>query len=130
MIPTSEIIQRLVVATVLGAIVGMERERLERAAGLRTHALVGVGAALFISITVRKDGATLVDVEAAVDSVGLRLERMIVEPGHEVNTDNVDLSVTRGSSQAIDSLIDRLRQIPTVQRISSVRLPGGLDQTT
>src|SRR5919198_1373966 len=43
-----EVIGRLVLATVLGAIVGAERERRERAAGLRTHALVGVGAALFI----------------------------------------------------------------------------------
>src|SRR5829696_5358074 len=51
MIPTEQIVLRLLVATVLGGIVGVERERLERAAGLRTHALVGVGAALFMIVS-------------------------------------------------------------------------------
>jgi len=50
-VTSEEIIGRLVLATVLGAIVGAERERRERAAGLRTHALVGVGAALFILVS-------------------------------------------------------------------------------
>ena len=44
-----ELLLRLVLATVLGAIIGVERERGERSAGLRTHALVGLGAALFMS---------------------------------------------------------------------------------
>ncbi|HZS00246.1 MAG TPA: MgtC/SapB family protein, partial [Chloroflexota bacterium] len=52
MITPEQMILRLVLATVLGAIVGVERERLERAAGLRTHALVGVGAALFMLVSV------------------------------------------------------------------------------
>ena len=51
MISTEELILRLIVATVLGGLVGVERERLERAAGLRTHALVGVGAALFMIVS-------------------------------------------------------------------------------
>src|SRR5438067_348802 len=51
MITTEQVILRLIVATVLGGLVGIERERLERAAGLRTHALVGVGSALFIIVS-------------------------------------------------------------------------------
>ena len=51
MIPLSEIATRLFVATLLSAAVGMERERLERAAGLRTHAMVGLGAALFMVLS-------------------------------------------------------------------------------
>ena len=51
MISGEEVILRLVVATILSAIIGMERERLERAAGLRTHALVGVGSALVIIVS-------------------------------------------------------------------------------
>jgi uncharacterized membrane protein YhiD involved in acid resistance len=51
MIEPQQVLIRLVVATMLGAIVGMERERLVRAAGLRTHALVGVGAALFMRVS-------------------------------------------------------------------------------
>src|SRR3989441_11383310 len=38
---------RLLVALVLGAIVGLERERVERAAGLRTVTMVSLGACLF-----------------------------------------------------------------------------------
>src|SRR6266852_1399093 len=51
MIAPQQVILRLVIATVLGSIVGLERERLDRAAGLRTHALVGLGAALFMLVS-------------------------------------------------------------------------------
>jgi putative Mg2+ transporter-C (MgtC) family protein len=40
MLPEHQIILRLVVAAVLGSIVGIERERLNWVAGLRTHMLV------------------------------------------------------------------------------------------
>ncbi|QGG93242.1 MgtC/SapB family protein (plasmid) [Agrobacterium sp. MA01] len=39
---------RLLVAAVLGGILGYERERKRRSAGVRTHMLVAVGAALFV----------------------------------------------------------------------------------
>ena len=42
-----EMILRLLLAVVLGAIIGYQRERVGKAAGLRTHALISVGAALF-----------------------------------------------------------------------------------
>ena len=51
MIAPEQIVLRLLIATVLGAVVGLERERLEWAAGLRTHALVCVGAALFMIVS-------------------------------------------------------------------------------
>lgn len=41
----------MIVATVLGAVIGIERERTEHAAGLRTHALVSLGAALFMIVS-------------------------------------------------------------------------------
>ena len=44
---TIDIIIRLAVATVLGAAIGLEREVAHRYAGLRTYALVSLGAALF-----------------------------------------------------------------------------------
>ena len=46
-----ELLLRLVAATLLGAIVGLERERLERAAGLRTHALVALASALIMLVS-------------------------------------------------------------------------------
>jgi putative Mg2+ transporter-C (MgtC) family protein len=42
-----ELIARLVLTLVLSAAVGLERELRQKSAGLRTHTLVGVGAALF-----------------------------------------------------------------------------------
>jgi len=49
MVLWEEILVRLALATALGSVIGFERERGERGAGLRTHALVGLGAALFMS---------------------------------------------------------------------------------
>ena len=42
-----ETLLRLLVAAGLGGVIGLERELDEKAAGLRTHMLVSVGAALF-----------------------------------------------------------------------------------
>jgi putative Mg2+ transporter-C (MgtC) family protein len=46
-----EVSIRLVVAAVLTGLIGLERELRERAAGLRTHMLVGVGSALFTIVS-------------------------------------------------------------------------------
>jgi putative Mg2+ transporter-C (MgtC) family protein len=46
-----EITVRLLVAAALSGAIGLEREIRERAAGLRTHMLVGVGAALFTLVS-------------------------------------------------------------------------------
>lgn len=45
--PEIEIILRLLLATVLGAGIGYQRERANKPAGLRTHSLIALGAALF-----------------------------------------------------------------------------------
>src|SRR5215210_7731558 len=52
MISAEQIILRLLVAAVLGALVGLERERLEWAAGMRTHALVSLGSAMFMVVLI------------------------------------------------------------------------------
>ncbi|MCI0659995.1 MAG: MgtC/SapB family protein [Acidobacteria bacterium] len=39
---------RLVVSMILGAVVGAQRERTGKAAGVRTHMLVSMGATLFV----------------------------------------------------------------------------------
>jgi putative Mg2+ transporter-C (MgtC) family protein len=48
---TYEYLARLGFAFVLGASIGLERERQPRPAGLRTHTLVAVGSALFILVS-------------------------------------------------------------------------------
>ena len=51
MLPDLDIGLRLLVATLLSGIIGLERERGERAAGLRTHALVGMGSCLLMIVS-------------------------------------------------------------------------------
>jgi putative Mg2+ transporter-C (MgtC) family protein len=46
-IATADLVGRLVLAAILGAVVGLERDTAARGAGARTHSLVALGAALF-----------------------------------------------------------------------------------
>ncbi len=52
MLAESEIIIRLLLAAGLGAAIGIERERAHKVAGLRTHSLVAIGAALLSIISI------------------------------------------------------------------------------
>ena len=49
---TGEFVLRIIIATVLGAIIGIDREYRTKAAGFRTHVLVALGSALFMIISV------------------------------------------------------------------------------
>jgi putative Mg2+ transporter-C (MgtC) family protein len=51
MLTDQDIVLRLMLAAALGAAVGLERERLEWVAGLRTHMLVCLGAALVMIVS-------------------------------------------------------------------------------
>lgn len=46
----AQVVIRLIAATVFGAIVGFERERAGKPAGLRTHTLVCLGTAIFVLV--------------------------------------------------------------------------------
>ena len=64
---------RLLIAAILGGVLGFEREQQGKAAGLRTHMLVALGAALFVLIPqqagVSDDGLTRV-LQGLVAGVG------------------------------------------------------------
>ena len=51
MLSNLEMLLRLTLAAGLGSVIGIERERLQWTAGLRTHMLVCVGAALFMLVS-------------------------------------------------------------------------------
>ncbi|MGC3965247.1 MAG: MgtC/SapB family protein [Rhodocyclaceae bacterium] len=51
MISHTELLLRLALAAGLGALIGIDRERLAWAAGLRTHMLVATGSALFMLVS-------------------------------------------------------------------------------
>lgn len=50
----SEILLRLVLATLAGGLIGLEREIVHRPAGVRTHMLVSLGSALFALVTIEQ----------------------------------------------------------------------------
>ncbi len=54
------IVLRLFLSALLGSIIGIERERLDWVAGLRTHMLVSVGATMFMLISAFGFGDVLV----------------------------------------------------------------------
>lgn len=59
---------RLFVATVLGAVLGFERESVGAPAGLRTHMLVSLGSALFILVPLQA-GMSLEDMSRVLQGV-------------------------------------------------------------
>ena len=59
---------RLLAATVLGGLIGLEREQTGKAAGLRTHMLVALGSALF-TLAPREAGMPLANISAVVQGV-------------------------------------------------------------
>ncbi|MDP1562992.1 MAG: MgtC/SapB family protein [Pirellulaceae bacterium] len=59
---------RLILAAALGGLLGYERERAGKAAGLRTHMLVSLGAALFVLIP-QQAGMSNADISRIVQGV-------------------------------------------------------------
>jgi putative Mg2+ transporter-C (MgtC) family protein len=87
-----ELVLRMVIATLFGGAIGWDREAMDKPAGVRTHALVGAGAALFIAASI----LILGDVEpetvsgythvpaAIVTGIGFLGAGAIIRSGHSV----------------------------------------------
>ncbi len=59
---------RLLLAAALGGVLGYEREQKGKAAGLRTHMLVSLGAALFVLIP-QQAGVTIADLSRVLQGI-------------------------------------------------------------
>ncbi|MCR5866733.1 MAG: MgtC/SapB family protein [Aquincola tertiaricarbonis] len=64
----TRIVVRLVIAALLGGMLGWERERTGKAAGVRTHMLVALGAALFVLIP-QQAGVSDTDMSRVIQGV-------------------------------------------------------------
>lgn len=64
----TRVVVRLVLAALLGALVGLERELAGKPAGLRTHMLVALGAALFVLIPLQA-GIELSDLSRVIQGL-------------------------------------------------------------
>jgi putative Mg2+ transporter-C (MgtC) family protein len=67
-IPDLAVLVRLGVAALVGAIVGLDRERQGKPAGLRTHVLVSAGAALFV-VAAAETGTPTADMSRVIQGV-------------------------------------------------------------
>lgn len=69
----AQVVIRLVAATLLGAVVGIERERAGKPAGVRTHILVSLGTAVFVlacsGVGMSMDGVSRV-IQGIVTGIG------------------------------------------------------------
>jgi len=80
------IVIRVLVAALLGGLVGWERERKGRAAGLKTHILVSIGSALFVlaPLLAEIDGADVTRVmQGVVSGIGFLGAGAILKLGKE-----------------------------------------------
>jgi putative Mg2+ transporter-C (MgtC) family protein len=64
----TQIVVRLLLAALLGGLVGFQRERSGKAAGLRTHMLVALGAAFFVLIP-SQAGMPLADLSRVLQGI-------------------------------------------------------------
>ena len=82
---TGVLLVRLLVAVVAGGVVGVEREMTGQPAGLRTHALVSLGAALFTAVgLLYTQGDQLRTVAALATGIGFLGAGAIVRSGATV----------------------------------------------
>lgn len=85
----TRIVLRLLVAAILGGLLGYERERQGKSAGVRTHMLVAIGAALFVLIP-QQAGASSTDLsrvlQGLIAGVGFLGAGAIIMGNREVET--------------------------------------------
>jgi putative Mg2+ transporter-C (MgtC) family protein len=85
----TRIVLRLLVAAALGGLLGYERERQGKSAGVRTHMLVAIGAALFVLIP-QQAGASSADLsrvlQGLIAGVGFLGAGAIIMGNREVET--------------------------------------------
>lgn len=79
-----EIIIRLLIALSLGALVGFERSLKKRPAGIRTHMLVSLGAAVFTTIGLALEPNTSRIAEAIVAGIGFLGAGAIIAQGGQL----------------------------------------------
>ncbi len=64
----TRLVVRLLLAALLGGLLGYEREQMGKAAGIRTHMLVAVGAALFVLVP-QQGGMGIADMSRVIQGI-------------------------------------------------------------
>ena len=103
MLTYSDFLLRLLLSIVLGAAIGLERQRRQRMAGLRTNTLVALGAAIFIMLGLKLGGEGTVRMAPyIVSGIGFLGAGVIMKEGVHVRGPNT--AATLWCSAAVGSL--------------------------
>ncbi|RDI96035.1 MgtC/SapB family protein [Meiothermus sp. QL-1] len=101
-----EFMLRVLVALLLGAFIGVERQRRQSLAGMRTNALVSVGAALFVSISAMVEVNGVLDptriAAQVVSGIGFLGAGVILREG--LNVRGLNTAATLWGAAAVGSL--------------------------
>lgn len=103
MLTTLDFTSRLIVALSLGAAIGVERQWRQRTAGLRTNTMVSLGAAIFITLSVKIGGDASGRVASyIVSGIGFLGAGVIMKDG--MNVRGLNTAATLWCSAAIGAL--------------------------
>ncbi|WBY03615.1 MgtC/SapB family protein [Ramlibacter tataouinensis] len=124
---------RLVLAALLGALVGLERELAGKPAGLRTHMLVALGAALFVLIPLQggmdTDGISRV-IQGLLAGVGFLCAGAILKGDTEDEVQGLTTAASLWMTSAIGMGVglgrDTTAALATVLVLAILRLEGPL----
>lgn len=117
--PQLQLLIRLLVAAVLSAILGWERESARKAAGLRTHMLVGIAAALYTSIS-----------ELAVAEMPPNLEGFQADPIRAVQAVAIGIGFLGSGVIFVSRTEDRVRGLTTAASVwatAAIGIAAGLE---
>jgi hypothetical protein len=119
----------------LSAVIGLEREVRQKSAGLRTHSLVGVGAALFMLVSkysfsdvLRTGQAVLDPSRMAATAGGFVVDELVTgstgaddwrEPGAANGQRTVEVMLHVHGSGSVNDLATRLSELPGVLAASA-----------
>lgn len=103
-LPYAEFTGRLCAALLFGAMIGLERQKRQRRAGLRTNALVALGSASFVSLSVLVDNDTSPTrvISQVVSGVGFLGAGAIIRDGMSVR--GLNTAATLWSAAAVGAL--------------------------
>ena len=101
---TADFAARVLVALALGILIGVERQWRQRMAGLRTNALVSLGAALFSSLSVLLDGNNPTQIAAyIVSGTGFLAGAVIFKENFSVR--GLNTAATLWATAAVGTLV-------------------------
>lgn len=83
-IETLQIMGQLILSMILGGIIGAERENLHKAAGVRTLALVAMGATLFTVLSLSVEGDTTRIAAQIISGIGFIGAGIIIFDQHKI----------------------------------------------